>query len=209
MTACRSAIRLRSLLLAAAAPLVSFVVAGADRVAEFAMIERILAEMPANGVCLGFPAMAEGEGMGEPPGVALLSRFGKSLVCTNHGGNYSFSSGIRVDRLTPPDLPPPPLDLTKISIAFTLSDGDNQILWPVFFQRYFEHPNFGTFPLAFGMGPAIRELQPAVAQWFYERATPTTEFFADVSGAGYIDPDAFATAYRNGDEAWASGPSAP
>lgn len=52
------------------------------------------------------------------------------------------------------------------------------------------------------MGPASRELQPAVAEWFYARATPNTEFLADVSGAGYIDPDRFASAYRNRDEVW-------
>jgi hypothetical protein len=178
---------------------------GADRAAELAVIERILAALPADGVCLGFPAMDEGEGLGEPPGVTLLSRYGKALVCTNHGGNYSFSSGVCVDRLAPPEPPPAPdLEPTKIYIALALSDGDNQILWPVFFRRYFEHPAFGTFPLAFGMGPGIRELQPAVARWFYERATPTTELFADVSGAGYIDPDRFASAYRNGDDVWAA-----
>ena len=52
------------------------------------------------------------------------------------------------------------------------------------------------------MGPVIRELQPAVARWFYGKATPQTEFFADVSGAGYINPEHFGAAYRNRDEVW-------
>ena len=177
--------------------------AGVDRLAERDLVARILAEMPAGGVCVGFPGMGDGEGMGEPPGVELLSRFGKSLVCTNHQGNYSFSSGIKIERLTPPPAPPAPtLDREKIYIALNLSDGDNQILWPGFFRRYFEHPAFGTFPLAFGIGPAIREMQPAVAQWYFERATPTTEFFADVSGAGYMQPDHFAEAYADRAKVW-------
>ncbi|MCE9631550.1 MAG: hypothetical protein K8S94_12655 [Planctomycetia bacterium] len=176
---------------------------GVDRPAEERVMARILAEMPINGVCFGFPGMGEGEGPGEPPGVALLSRYGKSLVCTNHCGNYSFWSGVAIDQLDQSQQPPAPtLERDKIYIALNVSDGDNQILWPSFYRRYFEHPAFGTFPLAFGMGPAIRELQPAIAQWYYEHAKPTTEFFADVSGAGYMQPDHFGEAFADRDRVW-------
>lgn len=177
---------------------------GVDVEAELAVVSRILAEMPANGVCLGFPTLEDGEGLGEPQGVELLSRYGKAHIPTNHGGNYSFSSGIRIDRLAQPKQEPPPaLDRAKVYIALALSDGDNQVLWPRFYRRYFEHPAYGRFPLAFGIGPAIRELQPAVARWYFENATPTTEFFADVSGAGYMNPDHFAAAYESRDAVWA------
>lgn len=177
---------------------------GADAVAELAVVARILADMPANGVCLGFPALGDGEGMGEPRGVELLSRYGISHIPTNHGGNYSFSSGVRIDRLEQPTpVPSPVLDRSKVYIALALSDGDNQVLWPKFYRRYFEHPAFGTFPLAFGIGPTIRELQPAVAQWYFEKASPTTEFFADVSGAGYMNPDHFAEACVDRPAVWA------
>lgn len=177
---------------------------GADAVAELGVVARILADMPANGVCLGFPALADGEGMGEPRGVELLSRYGKPHIPTNHGGNYSFSSGVRIDRLEQPTpVPPPVLDRGKVYIALALSDGDNQVLWPKFYRSYFEHPAFGTFPLAFGIGPTIRELQPAVARWYFEKASPTTEFFADVSGAGYMNPDHFAEACADRPAVWA------
>lgn len=177
---------------------------GVDGEAELAVVSRILAEMPANGVCLGFPTLADGEGMGEPQGVELLSRYGKSHIPTNHGGNYSFSSGIRVDQLpqSRPE-PSPVLERDKVYIALALSDGDNQVLWPRFYRGYFEHPAYGSFPLAFGIGPAIRELQPAVARWYFEKAAPSTEFFADVSGAGYMNPDHFAAAYANRAAVWA------
>ena len=59
-----------------------------------------------------------------------------------------------------------------------------------------------VIPLAFGMGPAIRELQPGLAQWYFEHATPTTEFIADVSGAGYMQPDHFAEAYVDREKVW-------
>jgi hypothetical protein len=177
---------------------------GVDRATEFRLVARILSEMPIGGVCLGFPAMNEGEGLGEPPGVELLSRYGKSLVCNNHGSNFSILSGMRIDRLTPPPpLPVLELEKDKIYIALVMSDGDNQILWPAFFRRYFEHANYGKFPLAFGMGPAIRELQPGIAQWYYEHATPNTEFITDVSGAGYMHPDSFGAGYQQPKRVWA------
>ncbi|MEI7730907.1 MAG: GxGYxYP domain-containing protein [Verrucomicrobiota bacterium] len=176
---------------------------GADRLAEHRLMARILSELPVNGVCVGFPAHGKGEGMGEPPGVELLSRYGKSLVCNNHGGNYSMLSGFRVERLEPPKAPPAPaLACDKMYIALAMSDGDNQILWPRFYRGYFEHAAFGKFPLAFGMGPAIRELQPGLAQWYFEHATPATEFFADVSGAGYMQPDHYAEAYVDREKVW-------
>lgn len=78
---------------------------GVDRAAELAVVEGILAALPVNAVCVGFPAFGKGEGIGEPEGVGLLSRFGKAHVCTDPGGNFSFSSGIRVARLVPPEPP--------------------------------------------------------------------------------------------------------
>ncbi len=176
---------------------------GANSAEETQVVAEILSGMAPNAVCVGFPAgIREDEGIGEPPGVELLSRYGKSLVCNNWMVNCSVLSGVRVERLEQPKQPPPPpLERDKTYIALAMSDGDNQILWPAFFKQYFLHPQFGKFPLAFGLGPAIRELQPGVAQWYYEHATPTTEFICDVSGAGYMQPDHFAEAYAARDRA--------
>jgi len=80
-----------------------------------------------------------------------------------------------------------------------MSDGDNQNTWVGFYRPYFENKNFGKFPLAFGMGPPIMDLMPAVAQWYYEHASPETEFLADVSGIGYIQPDNYALNYKDRD----------
>ena len=176
---------------------------GADAAAEKTLVSEILAAMEPNGVCVGFPAGGEDQGIGEPPGVELLSRHGHALVCNNHEPNCSILSGVRVERFEQPKQPPaPPLERDKIYIALALSDGDNQILWPGFFKRYFDHPAFGTFPLAFGMGPAGRELHPGVVGWYFDHAAPTTEFIADVSGAGYMQPDHFAVERPGRDAAW-------
>ncbi len=174
---------------------------GADRGAEKRAVARVFAEMPVNIPVFGFPAAGEGVGIGEPPGVALASRYGKGLICTDHMLNAGVMSGVAVPELKQPEQPPAPaLDRDKIYVALVISDGDNQNAWHKFFRSYFEHPSHGKFPLAFGIGPAIRELQPGVAQWYYQHATPTTEFIADVSGAGYMQPDHWGEAYTNRDQ---------
>ena len=107
-------------------------------------------------------------------------------------------SGVTLPALKQPEQPPAPaLEKDKIYVALVMSDGDNQNAWHLFFRRYFESSGHGKFPLAFGIGPAIRELQPALAQWYYQHAAPTTEFIADVSGAGYMQPDHWGEAYTN------------
>jgi len=176
---------------------------GADPAAEKKLAGEILASMKPNGVCVGFPAGGEHCGIGEPQGVELLSRHGYALVCNNHMVNCSMLSSVAVAPFRQKEQPPAPaLETNKIYIALVLSDGDNEILWPGFFKRYFEHPSFGKFPLAFGMGPAIREMQPGIAAWYFEHATPTTEFIADVSGAGYMQPDHFVQERANGRQVW-------
>ena len=172
--------------------------AGADRGAEKREVAKILSEMPVNVPVFGFPAAGEGVGIGEPPGVALASRYGKSLVCTDHMLNAGVMSGVTLPELKQPEQPSAPaLEKDKIYVALVMSDGDNQNAWHLFFRRYFESSGHGKFPLAFGIGPAIRELQPALAQWYYQHAAPTTEFIADVSGAGYMQPDHWGEAYTN------------
>jgi hypothetical protein len=171
---------------------------GADRGAEKRAVARIFSEMPVNIPIFGFPAAGEGVGIGEPPGVALASRYGKGLVCSDHMLNAGVLSGVTLPELRQPEQPPAPvLQNDKIYVALVMSDGDNQNAWHLFFRKYFESPSHGKFPLAFGIGPAIRELQPALAQWYYEHASPLTEFVADVSGASYMQPDHWGEAYTN------------
>jgi hypothetical protein len=171
---------------------------GADRWAEKRAVARVFSEMPVNIPIFGFPAAGEGVGIGEPPGVALASRYGKGLICTDYLLNAGVMSGVRVAELRQPEQPPvPALQKDKIYVALVMSDGDNQNAWQLFFRKYFESPSHGKFPLAFGIGPAILELQPGLAQWYYQHATPTTEFIADVSGASYMQPDHWGEAYTN------------
>jgi hypothetical protein len=176
---------------------------GVSPKAERTLFQQIFASMGTSPVCIGFPAGKDGFGIGEPQGVELFSRFGMALSCNNHASNMSVLSGMAQAKFTQPEpLPLPPLDRTKVYVALVLSDGDNQILWPEFFRRYTQHDAYGTFPLALGVGPATREMQPGVLEWYYRNAPRNTEFIADVSGAGYINPKSFGTGLADKNAAW-------
>jgi hypothetical protein len=176
---------------------------GADKLAECRLMAEIFAEMDPNTAMLGFPAippLGDGFGLGEPDGVAFASRYAKGVVGSDYLANICVMSGVRIERLEQPKQPPPPaLEAGRIYIALVLSDGDNENAWMGFFKRYFNHPSYGNFPLAFGMGPPIRELMPAVAQWYYEHGSARTEFIADVSGVAYTQPENYGLAYADRD----------
>ncbi|MGB7769903.1 MAG: GxGYxYP domain-containing protein [Verrucomicrobiia bacterium] len=171
---------------------------GADTFAERRLMAEIFSEMDPNIAVLGFPYGGTGVGMGEGEGVALASRYAKGLVCSDYLRNACVMSGIRIDKLAQPQQPSaPPLNKNSIYIALVMSDGDNENAWLGVYRQCFLDPSFGKFPLAYGMGPPIRELMPAVAQWFYEHATPETEFIADVSGVAYTQVRNYGLAYTN------------
>jgi hypothetical protein len=136
-------------------------------------------------------------GPGEVGGVALASRYAHSLVCSNYLVNACVTSGVAIPKLDQPRQPPvPPLERDKMYIALNLSDGDNQNCWLAFYKdRCFLQERFGDFPLAFGMGPPILDLQPARAQWYFEHAGGKIEFLADVSGVGYMHPGGYGSAF--------------
>jgi GxGYxYP putative glycoside hydrolase C-terminal domain/GxGYxYP third domain/GxGYxYP_N 1st domain/GxGYxYP_N second domain len=177
---------------------------GANRVTERQLMANIFSEMDPNIAVLGYPYAGKGIGMGEDDGVAFASRYAKGLVCSDFLANACVMSGVRAGKMAQPrQQPPPPLDKNDIYIALVMSDGDNENTWMSFFKKYFTAPSFGKFPLAFGMGPAIYDLMPGVAQWYYDHATPQTEFIADVSGVAYIQPDNYALAYADRDRVFA------
>lgn len=177
---------------------------GANREAEAKVLARIFSEMEPNIAVLGFPYGGDGIGLGEPEGVAVASYFAKGLLCSDFLDNTCVMSGVRLDRLKQPEQPPPPvLNTNSIYISLVMSDGDNENAWLAIFKNYFGHRSFGKFPLAFGMGPPLRELMPAVAQWYYEHASAQTEFIADVSGVAYIQPEIYGRAYSERDRVFA------
>jgi putative glycoside hydrolase with GxGYxYP motif/GxGYxY motif-containing protein len=176
---------------------------GADTRAELEEIKELFASLPLNATVRGFWWHGHGQGMDESFGVALGSRFGKVTVVSDHSPNLSVFSGVpKASLRQKPQAPPPPLDRTKVYIAFTMSDGDNLSTWRGYFRGYFEDPLQGTIPMGWGMAPGLLEVAPTLAQWYYDQATPNDEFICDVSGVGYIYPPDWATALRDRDAAF-------
>ncbi|NQT85957.1 hypothetical protein HQ560_04285 [bacterium] len=170
---------------------------GADFGAEMAIVQEILSEMAPNSPALGFPTLGPGVGLGEWGGVSLLSKFGRPLTATDHLMNAGVMSGYTATFRQKPQPEPPKLGKGKVYIALNLSDGDNMNPWINYYGAYFRQGEIGAAPFALGMGPAIADVMPGVAQWYYEHASPVTEFICDVSGVGYIHPQAYGTAFAN------------
>ena len=171
---------------------------GANMTAETEELEALLTQMPLGAVIRGYPWAGDGSGMGERPGVALFSRFGKMLTASDYVSNYSVMSGIPLPRLAQKPQPPAPtLDRAKVYLALTLSDGDNLSIWRGAARPLFEDPLLGTFPVAFGMGPTLIDVAPPQLEWYYAHMTGNNEFVCDVSGAGYVYPSAWGKALHD------------
>ena len=171
---------------------------GADLMRDKSVVAQVMSELEPNTALLGFPFAGEGVGLGEVAGVGMASSYGIPLICSDSIVNVSVMSGFPIKELKQlPQPPAPPLEKDKIYIALALSDGDNQQIWAAFVKRYMDHPRYGEFPLAFGLGPPALDMQPNVVRWYYENAKPNTEFIADVSGIGYIQPDNYGKSYAD------------
>ncbi len=170
---------------------------GTDHHKELATMTSIMEQLPPNMSVRGFPYAPGHLGLTENHGIAWLSRLGKAHNCSDHLPNLSVMSGIQIDALSPPRTDDRLLlEDDKIYIALTITDGDNLNTWTDWFHEDFEHPDHGKVPVGWGIGPAILDLMPAVAQWYYEKAVPgKDEFIADVTGIGYIYPEMYATQY--------------
>jgi GxGYxYP putative glycoside hydrolase C-terminal domain/GxGYxYP_N second domain len=171
--------------------------AGTDMRRETEIVSRFMERQMPHTAVLGFPFHGEGVGPGEVRGVWLASRYAVSLVCTDNLTNASVTSGVRVGTI-PWNLDtadPIPLEDDKMYITMVLSDGDNQNTWIDYMENYLEvTADMPEFSLSFGIGPPILDLQPGVAKWHIEHAPPGTEYIADVSGIGYMQPGAYGKA---------------
>ncbi len=170
---------------------------GADMYGEKRQIRKLLASTPLGGIVRGFWWDGTGSGLGEGPGVALASRYGKLTVVSDYLRNFSVFSGVQVPRLKQTFLPAPKLQRSKVYISLTISDGDNIDTWQTYFRHWFQSPYHGRFAVGWGMGPTLIDLAPTIARWYYQHASPKDQFFADVSGVGYFYPAVWADRLQN------------
>ncbi len=175
---------------------------GADHEKELETISSIMKELPPNMPVRGFPYAPGHLGLTENTGIAWLSRLAKAHIPSDHLANISVMSGITIESLSQAEhVSPPELRTDKIYIALTLTDGDNLNTWIDWFYKDFEHELHGEVPVGWGIGPAVLDLIPVVAEWYYHRAIPgKDEFICDVSGIGYIYPEMYAELYPHSRE---------
>jgi hypothetical protein len=165
---------------------------GADMYAEKSQIKKLLAQTPFGAVVRGFWWCGPGSGLGEGPGVALASQYGKLTVVSDYTRNFSVFSGVRLSSLRQTFLPAPRYNQHKVYIALTVSDGDNLCTWQSYFRRWFQSPYLGKFAISWGMGPTLIDVAPTIARWYFRHARPNNEFLCDVSGVGYFYPPVWA-----------------
>ncbi|MBU2808866.1 hypothetical protein HF285_11505 [Acidithiobacillus ferrooxidans F221] len=170
---------------------------GADMVGEKQQIEKLFAATPLDGTVRGYWLNGPGTGLGEGEGVKLASEFGKVTVVSDYVHNLSVFSGVRLAVLRQKFAPPPKLDRSKVYLSFTISDGDNLNTWQDFFWHWFKSPYHDKFAVGWGMSPTLIDVAPTIARWYYEHAGAKDEFFADVSGVGYIYPSVWAERLRD------------
>lgn len=170
---------------------------GSNTADELRVAARILGQMPVNIPVLGFPWAGWGTGIGEGPGVRLLSNYGKWMVPADWKTNLTIWGGIepRHKKFRQPAPRPLKLEAGKVYVAYVLSDGDNLNTWYDYFPAYWDSPHHGQIPMGWAMGPSLIDLQPALLDFYAENIKPTDSIGASVSGVGYVYPDQFATAF--------------
>jgi hypothetical protein len=173
-------------------------ISGVDPVAEGEFVHDALAsQFPVNIPVLGYPWAGDGVGIGEGGGVSLLSSAGKFLVPSDWMPNLTVFTAFEAQHDGPlaPAPPAPTGDPTGVYASLVMSDGDNLCTWVDFFPSYWEKLPPGHAPVAWTIGPSIRDLLPpihdALAQWHPKGHT----LGAAVSGIGYVYIEAYGIAF--------------
>lgn len=178
---------------------------GADPDAEERFVNELLANTPANVPVMGWPASGDRGGVPEYTGVRWLSEFGKFVPGTEFASNLSIHSAVEPPaeafrRETP--APAVELDPNKTYISVNIMDSGDAVWYFQLWQRkIWSDPVRGTVPIGWCMNVTLGDLLPAVAQWYFENATPNDTFFGAVSGLGYMNTQVYASRFRPEDRA--------
>ncbi len=155
-------------------------------------------KLPPNIPCLGWMDHGQcGEyGIGEDPGVTLLSQYAKFEVCSGWDGwgrpvsNLSVHSGTSAT-FSQRVYPPPPLE-KKVYFTFTRTDGDGPNFWRHVYRDLWDQPAHGTVPIGWQLGPTAHDLIPDILDYFYRHATQNDVFINSLTGIDYIHENHYA-----------------
>lgn len=168
---------------------------------EKVFAREILMKWPPNIPCFGWPGSGDNPagGIGEWPGVRLVSECGKFEICSAYDGysptvgNLSVHSG--TSAIVRQTTPPVKLQRDKVYFCFTRSDGDGWNFQRHYYRKLFNDPQHGSVPIGWQMNPAALDGQPDIVDYFFKHAKPGDCFVNALSGVGYIHEDIYADNY--------------
>jgi hypothetical protein len=76
----------------------------------------------------------------------------------------------------------------KTYICILMADYDSAYVLYDFLPKFWDDPNRGKLPLAWGINPNLLETYPDVIAHYYRTMTPADTITADAGAAGYINP---------------------
>lgn len=154
----------------------------------------VVEDLEPDATVLGWGDASQGENVF----VSASSRAGARTIPADHARNLACLSGISIDRLTQRgDDQEPEVEPDVHYVAFLMTDGDN-IQWLLgdfqSSERWYASPHRGSFPMGWGMAPALIDLAPSVMQWYYEHQSTgahSDRFVVGPSGGGYLYPSMY------------------
>lgn len=168
--------------------------------AEKEFAKEVLMKWPPNIPCFGWPSSGYKEGgIGETPGVQLLSQCAKFSVCTAYDGYSPTVGNLTVHSGTSAVLRQSArkavLQKDKVYLALVRSDGDGWNFQRHYYRKLFDDPRHGSIPIGWQVGPTAIDGQPDILDYYFKKARPGDYFVNALTGIGYIHEDDYATNY--------------
>lgn len=169
----------------------------ADRAAEMAIAEKILAETPPNIPIIGWWGEEKDHGMTEYGGVGWAGEYGKITLGNNWQTNLSLLSGVPVPmddvtaRFRAREVSHRALKAEpgKKYVCFAIMEsGDSPTYWQSVQKNVWADPKRGQIPIGWTITTALPEMLPTVAEWYFDNAAPNDHFIASIAGWGYCHP---------------------
>lgn len=167
---------------------------------ERSLFKRVLANFHPGAVHLGWF-------VSEPFGIRLTSSSALLTFASDHCTNLAVWSSlpgnpIQADTRVPVGVSTGQ-DITdereygrKTYLSFTISEGDNLQYCQHRLLRLWRDPARGSLPLGWTIAPALKQVMPDMAAFYYRTATENDTFIAGPSGAAYILPSLWPHKHR-------------
>jgi len=77
----------------------------------------------------------------------------------------------------------------KTYLCFLMADYDSAYVLYDFLPKFWQSPDRGRLPFAWGINPNLLDTYPDLIAYYYSTATPADTFTADATAAGYVNPN--------------------